>query len=65
VLSSFLAQSDVTSGRLVRVLPRFSHTTTTLLLAYPKTAHVPRKVSAFRDFLLEFLAVRPLALGQG
>jgi DNA-binding transcriptional LysR family regulator len=60
LLPTFLAQDEVTSGQLVRVLPRFAHTTTSLVMLYPRTQHVPRKVSAFRDFLLEYLKGRPL-----
>jgi DNA-binding transcriptional LysR family regulator len=62
LLPSFLAQEDVETGRLVRVLPRFSDPVSTLYLAYPRTQHVPRKVEAFRDLLLEYVAQRPLAL---
>ncbi len=61
VLPTFLAQADVTSGQLVRVLPRYTQPSTTLVMLYPRTQHVPRKVSAFRDFLLEFLKGRPLS----
>ncbi|QRK08198.1 LysR family transcriptional regulator [Archangium violaceum] len=60
-LPTFLAQADVTSGQLVRVLPRYTQRSTTLVLLYPRTQHVPRKVSAFRDFLLDFLEGRPLS----
>jgi DNA-binding transcriptional LysR family regulator len=61
VLPTFLAQADVTSGQLVRVLPRYTQPSTALMMLYPRTQHVPRKVSAFRDFLLEFLKGRPLS----
>ncbi|MFE8603788.1 LysR family transcriptional regulator [Archangium violaceum] len=61
VLPTFLAQADVTSGQLVRVLPRYAQPSTSLVMLYPRTQHVPRKVSAFRDFLLEFLKGRPLS----
>jgi DNA-binding transcriptional LysR family regulator len=60
-LPTFLAQPDVTTGQLVRVLPRYTQPSTTLVMLYPRTQHVPRKVSAFRDFLLEFLKGRPLS----
>ncbi len=33
----------------------------TLVMLHPRTQHLPRKVSAFRDFLLEFLKGRPLS----
>ncbi|NMO14576.1 LysR family transcriptional regulator [Pyxidicoccus fallax] len=61
ILPTFLAQAEVTSGQLVRVLPRYTHASTSLVMLYPRTQHVPRKVSAFRDFLLEFLKGRPLS----
>jgi len=62
ILPTFLAQADVTAGQLVRVLPRHTQRSTSLVMLYPRTQHVPRKVSAFRDFLLEFLKGRPLSV---
>lgn len=61
MLPAFLAQADVTSGQLVRVLPRYTRPATALMMLYPRTQHVPKKVSAFRDFLLEYLKGRPLS----
>jgi DNA-binding transcriptional LysR family regulator len=58
LLPSFLAQAHLASGALVRVLPRVSHPGGTFVLLYPRTRHVPRKVTAFRDFLLETLPLR-------
>src|SRR5687767_2111084 len=55
LLPSFLGQAHLSSGALVRVLPRVSHPGGHLVLLYPKSRHVPRKVIAFRDFLLETL----------
>ena len=43
------------------MLPRYTQPFTTLVMLYPRTQHVPRKVSAFRDFLLEFLKGQPLS----
>jgi DNA-binding transcriptional LysR family regulator len=54
VLPSFIANADVEAGRLVRVLPRYSLPTGHVWLAYPG-AQAPRKLTAFRDFLLEAL----------
>ncbi len=62
-LPSFLAQPEVSAGRLARVLPRWATLAGALWLVHPKTAHPPRKVTAFRDFLLEALAARPLGPG--
>lgn len=59
-LPAFLAQPEVSAGRLARVLPRWGAPGGGLWLVHPKTAHPPRKVTAFRDFLVEFLATRPL-----
>lgn len=59
-LPAFLAQPEVSAGRLLRVLPRWTAPGGALWLVHPKTAHPPRKVTAFRDFLVEHLATRPL-----
>jgi DNA-binding transcriptional LysR family regulator len=59
-LPTFLASEDVLSGRLVRVLPRLSLRSGAVYLVHPPTKHVPRKVLAFRDYLLERLAAHPL-----
>jgi DNA-binding transcriptional LysR family regulator len=57
---SFLAQGELASGQLVRVLPRYAEGGGTFVLLHPRAKHVPRKVTAFRDFLLEYLVARPL-----
>lgn len=54
-LPAFLATADLAAGRLVRLLPRESWKDGRLVLMYPKTPQVPRKLIAFRDFLLEHL----------
>ncbi len=62
LLPTFLAQPDVAAGRLVRVLPRWStEPQFSLFYVYPAGQHVPRKVTAFRDFLVQYLARHPLA----
>jgi DNA-binding transcriptional LysR family regulator len=48
----------VAAGRLVRVLPRYERPSSTLFLVTPAARHVPRKVTAFRDLLLEQLGAR-------
>ena len=60
MLPTFLAQDDVAAGALVRVLPRLSVPSGTLYLVHPPANHVPRKVLAFRDYMVEYLATRPL-----
>jgi DNA-binding transcriptional LysR family regulator len=60
-LPSFLVQGDLAAGTLVRVFPAMGEQRGTLFLVQPRTQHVPAKVRAFRDFLIEELAARPLA----
>lgn len=62
LLPSFLTRDDVASGQLVQLLPRHTVRTGALYFVYPKGHTVPRKVTAFRSFLLEYLATRPLSL---
>lgn len=59
-LPSFLARDDVAAGRLVHVLPRSTVRTGALYLVHPPAQHLPRKVSAFRDYLIEYLGAHPL-----
>jgi DNA-binding transcriptional LysR family regulator len=54
-LPVLLTGADLGSGRLVRVLPRETWGDARLFLMYPKTPQVPRKLIAFRDFVLEHL----------
>ncbi|MFO0668157.1 MAG: LysR family transcriptional regulator [Polyangiaceae bacterium] len=60
LLPTFLVRDHLTAGTVVRVLPRVSVMAGALYLVYPPTRHVPRKVSAFRDFLVEHFAAHPL-----
>jgi DNA-binding transcriptional LysR family regulator len=60
-LPSFIADPDVTAGRLVRILPRWVVYTGTAFLVQPSRKHVPARVTAFRDLLLEMLRQRPLS----
>jgi len=59
MLFSFLADGDVTEGRLVRVLPNWLAHAGTVFLVHPSRRHVPHKVTAFRDLVLEILRHRP------
>lgn len=52
-LPSFTGEVDVADGKLVRVLPEWEMPASPIWLVYPATKHVPRRVKAFRDFLLE------------
>ena len=59
MLFSFLADGDVMEGRLVRVLPNWLAHAGTVFLVHPSRRHVPHKVTAFRDLVLEILRHRP------
>lgn len=61
VLPSFLATDEVSAGHLVRVLPRWNVPTGQLWVVYHGAQHLPRKVIAFRDFVLDSLKARPLS----
>jgi len=60
LMPAFLAQQDVSAGTLVRVLPRLELKQGGLYLLHPPARHVPRKVTAFRDFLVQHLQQHPL-----
>jgi DNA-binding transcriptional LysR family regulator len=62
LLPSFLVRSDVASGALVRVLPRHAVQQAALYLVHPAARHVPSKVTAFRDVVLEWLAKHPISV---
>jgi DNA-binding transcriptional LysR family regulator len=62
ILPTFLAEADVTTGALVRVLPRWTMRTGDLWIVSTAAKHAPRKVTAFRDFVVESLQARPLAV---
>ena len=55
-----LVGNDLATGTLVRVLPRFTTMRGSLYLLYPAARHVPRKITAFRDFVLTWLRAHPL-----
>jgi DNA-binding transcriptional LysR family regulator len=52
-LPAFPTVNDHLSEGLVRVLPGWSRTAANLYFVYPAARHVPRRVIAFRDFVLE------------
>jgi DNA-binding transcriptional LysR family regulator len=58
LLPAFTAEPEVVAGRLVRVLPRFERVTGWLHVVTPAAKHVPRKVTAFRELVLELLRAR-------
>ena len=60
-LPSTVAEDYVRAGMLVPVLPRTEWKGAGgLFLVYPSSGQVTRKVIAFRDFLLDWLKMRPL-----
>ena len=60
VLPTFLAAPDVAAGRLVCVLPKWCLPQGQLWIMSPGGRHAPRKVVAFRDFVIETLRTRLL-----
>ena len=64
IMPSFLANTAVAEGTLQRVLPDWSRPSGTLYVVYPSSRHTPRKVIAFRDFVLEHFG-QPVPRGRG
>jgi DNA-binding transcriptional LysR family regulator len=64
LLPTFVAEADVLSGALVRILPRFERPAGSLYIVTPAAKHVPRKVTAFRELVLEILKTRTAAAGS-
>ncbi len=52
-LPGFFGAPEVAEQRLVPVLPGWSWHTGSLYLVYPGARHIPKKVTVFRDFLVE------------
>jgi DNA-binding transcriptional LysR family regulator len=63
LLPAFIANADVVAGSLVRILPRLERQAGHLHVVTPAVKHVPRKVSAFRELVLELLRTSPLSGG--
>jgi DNA-binding transcriptional LysR family regulator len=55
-LPSFHAVGDCADGKLVRVVPEFARASAALYVVYPQAKHTPKKVIAFRDFVVETFA---------
>lgn len=53
LLPTYLATDDLPEGRLVRVLPSVEVGTGSLHVVMPSKQHVPARVTAFRDLLVE------------
>jgi DNA-binding transcriptional LysR family regulator len=58
LLPAFVAEADVLAGTLVRIVPGLERTGGNLYFVTPSARHVPPKVTAFRDLLLEMLKTR-------
>jgi DNA-binding transcriptional LysR family regulator len=63
LLPSFLTTGDVAAGRLTRLLPRYTSPTGALYFVHPSGAKPPKKVTAFRDYIVEFIAAHPMCPG--
>lgn len=61
ILPTFVAEPDVAAGTLVPVLPRLEKQSGWLHIVSPAARTQPRKVTAFRDLVLELLRGRGLA----
>jgi DNA-binding transcriptional LysR family regulator len=60
LLPAFVAEADLAAGTLVHVLPRYRRLAGHLYVVSPSVRHVPAKVTAFRDLVLELLRARQL-----
>jgi len=58
LLPTFVAEPDVLAGSLVRIVPKFERSSGSLYIVTPAAKHVPAKVAAFRDLVLEMLKAR-------
>lgn len=65
LLPSFFAHIDLAAGALARVLPRHVVPAGQFALLHPRARQLPRKVTAFRDFLLDYFAGHPLFRRDG
>ena len=52
-LSTYLVAGDLHSGRLVRILPEYTHEKADILAIYPDRRNLSPKVRAFIDYLVE------------
>jgi DNA-binding transcriptional LysR family regulator len=64
LLPSFLTGDDLAAGRLVRLLPRIAVEAGALYFVHPAGAKLAKKVVAFRDHVLEYIATHPLCPGS-
>jgi DNA-binding transcriptional LysR family regulator len=55
LLPQLIAADDLAAGRLVRVLPQYVERGGALYVVYAAARVLPAKISAFRDFVLQFI----------
>jgi len=65
ILPTFVAKEDVLAGQLVRIVPRLEWSAGNLYVVTPAAKHVPAKVTAFRDLVLELLSAPAALAGRG
>ena len=58
-VATWLAASYLDSGKLVQILPRYTHKQSSFYLVYPTRQHVSRKVRVFFDYLLKLYIPDP------
>lgn len=58
LLPTFVAEPDVVAGTLVRIVPKLERSAGSLYIVTPAAKHVPGKVAAFRELVLELLRTR-------
>jgi DNA-binding transcriptional LysR family regulator len=56
----YIAEAALAAGELVSVLTAKAVTGAGLYLVYPSNRNVPRKLTAVRDFLVDWLRTHPL-----
>jgi len=61
VLPNYMVRDDLITGSLVRVLPRLEQLSFSFFLIHPPLEHYPRKLSVFRDYLVEYFRTQPLS----
>ncbi|MFL5263933.1 MAG: LysR substrate-binding domain-containing protein [Anaeromyxobacteraceae bacterium] len=65
LLPAFVAEADVVAGTLVRLVPRHERPAGNLYIVTPAAKHPSRKVTAFRELVLELLKARGSAAATG
>lgn len=53
MLPDILCKKEVASGQIIPILPSFTAPGKPIYLTYPRNRYIPRRVQAFRNFILE------------